>query len=244
MDEVAELYKFLQTIKSPKLENKIMIDVGACMGTAFKEYLSGGWKIHAFEPNQVLYKKLVEKYGKTPKIKLNNVCVGEVKETGRKFYLSAESIGISSLCGFHSTHQEASFKVDVVRLDDYLKENKIQQIDFLKIDTEGYDFFVLKSMPWGISTLKPTYIICEFEDRKTEDKLGYKWSDMADYLVNLGYWIVVSEWKPIVKYGIKHTWNKYKRYPCQLDSRDAWGKLICFSQKLDYDRYVKLVAKL
>ena len=151
--------------------------------------------------------------------------------------MSDESKGISSLTNFHKTHKTASFTVSSVRLDNYMIENKINHVNFLKIDTEGHDFMVLKSYPWHFD--KPDVIECEFEDLKTEIKLKYVWKDTAEYLSNLGYYIIISEWYPIVKYGIKHKWRGFLDYPCNLVDKNAWGNFICFKNYNLYKQFKK-----
>jgi hypothetical protein len=107
-----------------------------------------------------------------------------------------------------------------------MKSKNINHVNFLKIDTEGHDYFVLQSYPWDLD--KPDVIKCEFEDLKTEIKLNYTWKDMAEYLYKLGYKIIISEWYPIVRYGTTHKWRGLKNYPCELDDKNAWGNFICF----------------
>ena len=77
-----------------------------------------------------------------------------------------------------------SDRVNISTLKIFCKNNNISKIDYLKIDTEGYDFFVLKGVPW--SEIKPRVVLCEFEDRKTLD-LGYSFKDMANFLINKNY---------------------------------------------------------
>lgn len=79
--------------------------------------------------------------------------------------------------------------------------------------------------PWEKD--RPEAIVCEFEDLKTIH-LNYTWRDMAEFLKELGYKIIVSEWYPIVKYGTTHNWRCFKEYPCELDDENAWGNFICF----------------
>ena len=110
-----------------------------------------------------------------------------------------------------------------------MKSKNIKHVNFLKIDTEGHDYFVLQSYPWNLD--KPDVIECEFEDLKTVVKLNYNWKDMAEYLVKLGYKIIVSEWYPIVRYGTTHKWRGFKNYPCELDDKNAWGNFICFQDQ-------------
>jgi hypothetical protein len=104
-----------------------------------------------------------------------------------------------------------------------LEQHKIEQVHFLKIDAEGSDLFVLQGFPWD--WIKPDVVVCEFEDDKT-DALGYRFRDLADYLVSQGYEILVSEWYPIKRYGTSHRWRRFVSYPCDLVDPHAWGNLI------------------
>ena len=42
----------------------------------------------------------------------------------------------------------------MITLDDYIIENNIKRIDFLKIDTEGYEFNVIKGLGEHIKNVK------------------------------------------------------------------------------------------
>lgn len=101
-------------------------------------------------------------------------------------------------------------------------------MDFLKIDTEGFDYFVLKGFPWDRSGLKPGIILCEFEDSKTRP-LGYDWKVMADFIQSKGYQVYVSEWFPIEKYGVSHRWRGIKKYPAELEDHEGWGNLVALA---------------
>ncbi len=113
-----------------------------------------------------------------------------------------------------------------------LNNHNLPGVDFLKIDTEGYDFFVLKGFPWSYH--KPCVIECEFEDKKSLP-LGYNMRQMADFLIDKGYQLLVSEWHPIVEYGYRHDWRCLKKYPCELEDRDSWGNLLAFAQQSDLE---------
>ena len=75
-------------------------------------------------------------------------------------------------------------------LDNLLAEQGIGQVDFLKIDTEGHDLFVLKGFPF--SRVKPDVILCELEDAKSIP-LGYDFQQMGDYSVEKGDQVFLSE---------------------------------------------------
>jgi len=130
--------------------------------------------------------------------------------------------------------------VETVTLKEVLKPHDLPAVDFLKIDTEGHDLFVLQGFPW--ERFKPAVIECEFEDAKTLP-LGYSWQDLAEFLYQRGYSVYISEWHPIIVYGIKHDWRQLLRYPCVLDSQKAWGNLLAFRDPIDQVKLIKIVKR-
>ena len=160
-------------------------------------------------------------------------------EDGVPFYRSAISAGISGLSSFHPTH-EAQGTVDTVTLGTFFRHHRITAVDFLKIDTEGYDLFVLQGVPW--QDVAPRVVLCEFEDRKTRP-LGYRFEDLAAYLLDRGYEVLVSEWHPIVAYGTAHRWRRFEPYPCTLRDPQAWGNLIAVRDPEDYSRLCSLASR-
>jgi hypothetical protein len=162
---------------------------------------------------------------------INSEGLGDQRKSDVPFFTSEESSGVSGLSAFLSSHLETE-RIDLTTLRDYMAESGISQVDFLKIDTEGHDYFVLRGYPFDVYL--PRVIECEFEDRKTLP-LGYGWKDLADYLAGLGYKIWVSEWHPIVKYGIPHDWSCLKKYPCELTDEAGWGNLLAFREPTDSD---------
>ena len=214
-----------------------MIDVGACHGTALMPFALRNWEVFGFEPDNENYAVLdsyLRKWNYYKNISISqNAVSNEVKTL--KFYKSKESIGISSLNDFHKGHY-FSHEVQTTTLDIFTEENKLNNIDFLKIDTEGYDLFVLKGLDF--KKLSPSFILCEFEDKKTEG-LGYTAKDMVEYLQNQGFGVVISIWHPITKYGESHNWDKFT---VNIDDvgENAWGNILAVKQE-DYDHLKQIV---
>ena len=100
--------------------------------------------------------------------------------------------------------------------------------------------FVLKGLDWV--RIKPDIVVCEFEDQKTNN-LGYNFHDMATFLKDRGYEVLVSEWHPILRYGIAHDWRRLARYPCKLANPEAWGNLIAFREIPDWQNLLAVVAR-
>ncbi len=237
MNENHLFYQFI----TKNIDKGVMFDVGADFGSTCINYAKKGWIAHAFEPKKKFCDILKNtKNIENLKIFVNQKCVGDRELNDMDFYISNVSEGISSLTNFHNSHILSDYKVDIIRLDNYIIQNNIQDVEFIKIDTEGYDLFVLKGFPFN--KIKPKYILCEFEDLKSQDKLDYIWEDQANFLYELGYKIIVSEWYPIVKYGGNHKWNKLHRYPCKLNNINSWGNFFCIRDDIDLNNFIEFLG--
>ena len=208
-----------------------MVDVGAHFGESFMDYLEDGWRVLAFEPDPENRRRL-EATCDVRKLRLRDEAVSNKELKEASFFASDESTGISSLSAFRPSHHEIR-KVDVTTMRRALAEEKIQQVDFLKIDTEGHDLFVLKGFPWDEQ--RPEVILCEFEDSKTA-ALGYDYRSMGDFLREQKYEVFLSEWFPIVRYGVEHRWRRWARYPAAVDDSAAWGNFVAFREGSDLSR--------
>lgn len=216
----------------------VMIDVGACFGAALRPFAENGWKVVAFEPDPVNRKTLLDNVAAMPAVVVHSDAISETDGQTLSFYASPESPGVSSLTPFLPSHKPVA-QVQTTRLDTFMAANGITDVDYLKIDAEGHDLFVLKSFPFD--RVSPRAVLCEFEDRKTKP-LGYQMTDMADLLVAAGYEVIISEWHPIERYGTSHSWNRFVRYPDKLTHPDAWGNLVATRKGSDITRLFKLTA--
>ena len=224
-------------------QGSTMIDVGAHEGYALLPFLDNGWQIFAFEPDDKNRSKLLDhlkKHKQKQNATLDSRCVSNQSQTGVSFFSSEQSTGISGLSAFHETHKESQ-KVDITTLTEFFQDRPMPAIDFLKIDTEGHDLFVLQGYPWERG--QPAVIECEFEDAKTV-AMGYTFHDLARYLVDKGYRVYVSEWHPIIRYGIRHDWRALMRYPCELGDARGWGNLLAFRDPIDQQALVATVKNV
>jgi FkbM family methyltransferase len=202
--------------------NRLMLDVGAHRGSSTKPFAKAGWRVHAFEPdeaNRTVFDRILKDFDN---VTVDTRAVSNVDGEDVTLYDSEESSGISSLIAFVDSHKPSA-TVKTVRLDTFIRDAGIEEVDFLKIDTEGYDLMVLQGFPWDRFT--PEMVLCEFEDKKTEH-LGYHTSDMIGFLSDRGYDVVISEWHPIERYGVKHSFARLSVYDGTLPPKSAWGNLI------------------
>ncbi|MCS6967776.1 MAG: FkbM family methyltransferase [Cytophagales bacterium] len=196
----------------------VMIDVGVHHGESCAEYAAAGWQVIGFEPDP----NNRDKIPFMKNLQLFPLAVSDQDNQIANLYTSRISSGISSLTAFHASHMPAT-QVKTVTLRTILRQEKVSRVDFLKIDVEGHDLFVLKGFPFERYT--PFIILCEFEDYKTVPN-GYTYTTLGDFLVDKGYKVYLSEWKPIIEYGIPHEWDNIRPYPCRLNNAKGWGNFI------------------
>lgn len=142
------------------LKNKIVVfDIGAHKGETINFFLKyfDVKKIYCFEPNNKIFRNLKEKYN-ISKIKLFNVGVGDKNE--RKL-LNIYNDSFSS--SFNSLNKKSDYfkRKSKIIVDNYIAKKsisqiktlnsiidseKIKKIDILKIDTEGYEYKILKNI--------------------------------------------------------------------------------------------------
>lgn len=240
-DEVRLIYEMF------KISNIIgtMIDVGAHRGSSLGLFAADGWNILAFEPDNLNRSYLSRAYGRPSNIIIDSRAVSNEAKSNSPFFGSSVSSGISGLSMFHDSHHQTQ-TVDITTLADAVMSYRIQKIDFLKIDTEGYDLFVLQGL--NFNKLTPSVIVCEFENRKTEP-LGYNACELYMYLRDNGYIVTISEWEPISEYGAAHRWANFTDDVKDINPL-GWGNMVAFLPQSPYvdiltpSRLLKLKQKI
>ncbi len=79
--------------------------------------------------------------------------------------------------GFRKTTNPINIKT--IKLANFIDKNKIDKIDLLKIDTEGYEFNVIRGLEENISKIKLIHLEHHFDDMIIKN---YKLSDIHNYL--------------------------------------------------------------
>ena len=95
--------------------------------------------------------------------------------TYQSFYDRIQSCGNSD--------EKNKIILKVRRAEDYIHEHNITEIDFLKIDTEGYEFKVLKGFGNSLSIVK----MIQFEYGGTFMDNKTRLSEVIHYLENFGF---------------------------------------------------------
>ena len=169
-----KIIKFLSKNNLTKIET--LFDVGAHKGESINLFLSNMKvkKIISFEPSpknflelKNVIKRYQEKFNKT-EILIENIGLGnENKEIDFKQFEESSSSTMNEideksiyfkkkfrLLNFSNTKKIYEIvKVKITTLEDYMNSNKINKISFLKIDTEGYEYEVLKGLKKKIQSV-------------------------------------------------------------------------------------------
>ena len=106
-------------------------------------------RIHAFEPNPQTYGRLEGRFRDDRRVRTSRVALGDERTRAVLFdYEGARGTEHATLTAeafdaiYHT--QMRGVQVDVLTIDDYVAQEGLERIDYLKIDTEGHELPVLK----------------------------------------------------------------------------------------------------
>lgn len=156
-----KLKKFYKTHLNQDQLN--IIDVGANKGQSIEFFLKikSNATINSFEPNRKLFTLLQAKYQSNPKISIHNLGLSNIKgelifhenimdETSTFEELNPDSKYLEKKAKVLGVTKESiivdNYKVEVIRLIDFLNENPNTEFDVLKIDVEGHELQCLKGL--------------------------------------------------------------------------------------------------
>jgi FkbM family methyltransferase len=178
---------FIEKILAPT-DPKLVIDVGAKIGSYSREILEKtNANVISFEPVPVTFEQLQESlsdFGQ--RVVLENKGVGATNEILTIHY-STDRLGLASFCEeikkINYVKNNLKADVPVITLDEYILVNSIKEIDFVKIDTEGFELEVFQGAINTFSNIKPKFIQIEFNLHQMfrNTSLNYFAEQLSDY---------------------------------------------------------------
>jgi FkbM family methyltransferase len=161
-------------------ELNVVFDVGARTDLNYYE-INPNIEYHIFEPEITFFNKLEEKISKIEKhnIHLNQVGLSDKNETDVVYYKNTQAF-VKHWC---VASKDTGERYDLKKLDDYVIENNINEIDFLKIDVEGLDYNVVLG---GLNTIKNNKI----KYLQIEYNGGIK--QFTELLINYNFYLMVE----------------------------------------------------
>ena len=167
-----------------KDQKGIMIEVGCADPTYLsmsKGFRERGWRTIGIDPNPIW----IEKH-KEEGLEAYQYAINHIPQKEQTFYICNEdpmaysSLGIRYSMG--KNHTLSEIKAEVITLDSLLEKLNIEHIDFLAVDTEGWEIDVIRS--FNTQKYAPSVIQLEC----INDHTRYN-----DYMNSIGY----SLWKNI-----------------------------------------------
>jgi FkbM family methyltransferase len=191
-----------------KLPNKSLkiIDVGAHHGETVKLFIKNFKieKIFCYEASKnnflKLKKNILSLKHKKIDIKIFNLGIGDSKKIVLFNQISESSSSTFSKINFNSQYFkkknnilkfffgkdyiETSYSVELNTLKEQMTKNNLEIVDLLKIDTEGYEFEVIKGLKEKIRKVNFIYFEHHFDQMILKN---YTLSDVHKYLENEGF---------------------------------------------------------
>lgn len=184
-----------------KLSSKgsLIIDIGAHTGdTTVPMALAVGkeGEVLGLEPNKYVY-KVLEENAKLNKewTNITPLCFAATTEDSEfEFnYSDASFCNGGLLSNIENNNHKHNYTLDVVgkNLQDYLKKNhsdKLEQLSLIKVDAEGYDKEILKTIPEILKSYKPALMIECYKLLNEEER-----KELFSILDNQGYQLFFLE---------------------------------------------------
>lgn len=162
--------KFLQP-------DSIAIDAGANIGvfSIFASLLSPKGRIFAFEPVKNTYNLLKINVSKFPQVVVFNQGLGDEEKT-QEILTSSKNVGMnammdSELASKNKRYFDGIEKVEITTIDSIVKKENIPRVDFIKIDTEGYEAQILEGARGTIQKWKPTIAMSAYHNKNDKQDL-------------------------------------------------------------------------
>ena len=169
-------YKFYMKIKN---DIKVIFDVGCRTDS---EYINFTNEVHYFDPIKKFIDNLKNKKNLNKKSYFNYFGLGE---DNKEIYYYPKYQSFYNRVNSCSICDDANkVLLSIKKGKDYAINNNIKNIDFLKIDTEGYEFNVLKGFDDYLENVK----IIQFEYGGTFLDNNQKLIDVINYLKQRGFY--------------------------------------------------------
>jgi len=225
--------KIINLINSKFSKPIIVFDIGAHYGETIKLFLKkmNLEKIYSFEASPQNFQTLKNNISKhhSNKVKIYNFGVGaEIEKNYINQTIETSSSTINQLnkqskylkkkLKILNIKNENSFyhkvPIKILTLDSFIEENKIHCIDLLKIDTEGYEFNVLKGLSKYSKKVKIIYFEHHYDDMIIKD---YKFSNIHKLLKDYGF-TMIKKSKMIFRKSFEYVYEnkKNKNFDDQL----------------------------
>ncbi|MGE3260752.1 MAG: FkbM family methyltransferase [Bacteriovoracia bacterium] len=172
-----------------------VLDVGANIGSTvmrFARAVGSGGRVIGFEPDGMNFarcKKNVEING-LANVVLEPCALGARNARLNLYRVCERNPGMNRILPESPAGKDYT-QVPVVRMDDYIEESKIENVDAIKIDVEGFELQVLQGAAQTIDRFRPK-IFLELSDQNLREH-GSSAAALVGYLESKGAMIYLAD---------------------------------------------------
>ena len=133
-------------------------------------------------------------------VKLVNKALFDKDGVELDFFSPHDKFGKGSLSPVFSRE---AVKVTTTKVDSLIREYNFPQVDVVKLDVEGFEYFVFKGATEMLASPVPPRIVFEFVDWAEKQAMGLEPGAAQQYLVEQGYELfILQDDKPVKKTNI------------------------------------------
>jgi FkbM family methyltransferase len=156
---------------------RIAVDAGAHVGTWTVHFAKRFKRVEAFEPVGEHRECLTRNIDGLANVFVHKVALGS--KSGSRISIEVPD-GSSG-----GSHVNGDGNIDVMRLDDY----GLTDVDFMKIDVEGYEYFMVQGAEQTIRSCRPIVVI-EQKPKGLAERYGHGRFDALDLLKSWGATVI------------------------------------------------------
>ena len=202
--------KFFTNIKD---NINVIFDVGCCSDSEFINFTGD---VHYFDPvNEFIEKLKIQKISNKSSY-FNNFGLGE--ETKEIYYYPNYQSFYDRIKSCNKSDDANKILLNIKKGKDYIINNNIKNIDYLQIDTEGYELNVLQGFENYLENIK----IIQFEYGGTFLDNNKKLIDVINYLKQKGFY----KFSYLTNYGTEIITNFNDHY--------QYCNIVCINKNSNY----------
>ncbi|NNT72589.1 FkbM family methyltransferase [Flavobacterium sp. IMCC34852] len=155
-----DYYQHFYKVKS----GDVVIDAGANCGhlTVFFSKLVGrSGKVFAFEPDKFNIERIRKNMALNPDL-TDNIKIEDLLLWDKNEWIDFYEAGTVGSSAVWMPDAEHCVKKQAVTIDDWVKTNQLQKLDFIKMDIEGAEIEALDGCVETIKTLQPNFAIASY----------------------------------------------------------------------------------
>ncbi len=153
-------YKLYSQIKS----GDVVFDVGTNIGETllnFAKIVGNEGKVYGFEPDEKTYGKAKKNIALNDfqNIMLFKLGISDKKESVKLYEVDNHNFGMNRILTAESGKDLNFSVIETISIDDFVAENKIERLDFIKVDIEGYEMHAISGARKTLETHKPILFV-------------------------------------------------------------------------------------